>query len=59
MDKSYRELTLNEKIKTFNNYQELCKNDSDLIPYEDFKEYDEDNYFNNFDFDSDTLEFLG
>lgn len=57
--KSYRELSLEEKIKTYENYQNLCLEYSECIPYENFNEYDEEQNFLDMDFNENTLECLG
>lgn len=59
MIKEYKELTLKEKIITYNNYQDLCNKYEEFIPFENFEEYDEEQMFLNMDFDSKTLECLG
>lgn len=59
MIKTYRELIKEERLKTFSNYQEVCKRDVGIIPYEDFNEYDCEQMFLNMDFDTETLECLG
>lgn len=59
MIKTYVELTMEERIQTFNNYQALCKEDINLIPCENFEEYDDEQIDLDFDFDAETLECLG
>ena len=59
MIKTYRELTLGERIKTYENYQKLCEEDPDIVPFNSFDDYDEEQRFLDFDFDADSLECLG
>ena len=57
--KSYRKLTLVERKKTFDNYQALCAEHSELIPFESFEQYDSEQEKLDLVFDADTLECLG
>ena len=59
MIKTYKELTKEERLKTFYNHQELCKTDVCVIPFEDFHDYDCEQMILNMEFDAKTLECLG
>ena len=59
MEKTYRELTAEEQRKTFDNYQALCEQHRELIPFASFEEYDKEQRFIDFTFDAETLECLG
>jgi hypothetical protein len=54
---TYRELTLEQRRKTYENYLRIWGEDCDA--YGNFAEYDEDQTLNNFEFDAETLEFPG
>ena len=49
---NYRRLTREQKITTFENYQKLCEEDPDLMPFDSFQEYDEEQMFLDMDFDT-------
>lgn len=57
--KTYRELSVEEQRKTFDDYQDLCKLHPEMIPFTSFEEYDEEQRMLDLDFDADTLECLG
>lgn len=57
--KVYRKLTLEERKKTFDNYQALCAVHSELTPFEDFDQYDLEQEKLDLVFDAETLECLG
>lgn len=57
--KTYRELTTEERVKTFNRYQDLCNINRCFEPYESFEDYNEEQVMYDFDFDCETLECLG
>lgn len=57
--KTYRELSAQEQRKTFDNYQSLCEQHPEMIPFASFEEYDKEQRDLDFDFDADTLECLG
>lgn len=59
MTKTYRQLTEEEKIKTYEEYQALCKLHREMVPFADFAEYDAEQKWLDLDFDADTLECLG
>ena len=57
--KTYTELTAEEKMITYKNFEKLCREDKNIIPYDSFEEYDKEQSFLDFDFDETTLECLG
>lgn len=59
MGKTYRELSAEEKRKTFDNYQGLCETHKEMIQFASFEEYDKEQHILNMEFDADTLECLG
>ena len=59
MAKTYRELSADEQRKTFDNYQSMCEQHPEMIPFASFEEYDKEQRDLDFDFDADTLECLG
>lgn len=59
MSKTYTELSEEQRKQTYKNYQELCKQDSNIIPFESWEEYDDEQKFIDLDFDENTLECLG
>ena len=56
---TYRQLTVEERIATFERYQALCEADEDYTPFASFEEYDAEQEMLDFDFDADTLDCLG
>lgn len=59
MTKTYNELTLEERIITFNNWQAMAEKDDALKPFEYFEDYDDEQRILDMDFDAETLECLG
>ena len=57
--KTYRELSAEEQRKTFDNYQTLCEQHPELIPFASFEEYHNEQCILDMDFDANTLECLG
>lgn len=57
--KTYRELSADEQRKTFDNYQSMCGQHPEMIPFASFEEYDREQRFLDMTFDADTLECLG
>ena len=56
---TYRQLTVAERIATFENYQALCEEYEEYTPFANFAEYDAEQEMLDFDFDADTLDCLG
>lgn len=59
MEKTYRELTEEERQTTYANYQALCELHSEMIPFDSFESYDKEQMFLDLNFDAVTLECLG
>lgn len=59
MIKTYNELTKYERKKTFIAFQELCDLHPEIVPYDDFVEYDKEQSLLDMNFDAETLECLG
>ena len=57
-DKRYSELTMSERVKTFENWQAICM-EEDIPPYESFDEYDKEQLLLDLTFDAKTLECIG
>ena len=57
--KSYSELSREERLITFENYQQLCREDDSYTAFDSFEEYDDEQMFIDMDFDAETLECLG
>lgn len=57
--KTYKQLTAEERMKTYENWQALCEADEDYTPFASFEEYDAEQEMLDFDFDADTLDCLG
>ena len=57
-EKTYSELTMSERVKTFENWQAICL-EEDIPPYENFEEYDKEQLLMDLTFDAKTLECIG
>lgn len=57
--KTYKQLTAEERMKTYENWQALCEADEDYTPFASFEEYDAEQEMLDLDFCADTLECLG
>ena len=57
-EKHYGELTIGERLKTFENWQAICL-EEDIPSYESFEEYDKEQLLLDLMFDAKTLECLG
>lgn len=56
---TYRQLTVEERIVTFERYQALCEEFDEYVPFSSFEEYDAEQEQLDLDFDADTLDCLG
>ena len=57
-EKRYSELTMGERLITFENWQAICL-EEDIPPYDSFEEYDKEQLLLDLTFDVETLECIG
>ena len=57
-EKTYSELTVSERLITFENWQAICL-EEDIPQYDNFAEYDKEQLLLDLTFDAKTLECIG